>query len=74
MSVINVYQTIQIQSLRVDGLSNSSVLHIGTAGIIKALSNNYNTGRFIGPAPEAVPLPPTPTMTTGPFVPLATGR
>lgn len=55
---ITVYQTIQIQNLKIGSITNSSVLQIGSAGIIKALSNLYNTGRFIGPAPapgEAIP-------------------
>lgn len=49
---MQIYQSISIQSLRIDGISNSSVLQIGTAGIIKALSNLYNTGSFTGPAPQ----------------------
>lgn len=62
-----VNQTITIHSLRVEAVSNSSVLQIGTAGIVKPLSNLYNTGGFTGPAPAAgatspvslVPFPPT---------------
>jgi spore germination protein PB len=63
--MINVYQTINIQSLRINGISNSSVLQIGTAGIIKSLSNLYNTGRFSGPAPEAGPIEPSPLVPFG---------
>ncbi|MDU5950107.1 MAG: spore germination protein GerPB, partial [Paenibacillus macerans] len=51
--MIHVQQTISIQCLRINGITNSSVLQIGTAGIIKSLSNLYNTGGFTGPAPEA---------------------
>jgi spore germination protein PB len=47
-----IHQTIMIQHLRVDSVSNSSVLQIGTAGAISALSNQYNTGGFTEPAPE----------------------
>jgi len=60
MSTIHVHQTFHIHSLRVDSLANSSVLQIGTAGVVKALSNNYNTGGYTGPAPQAV----SPTGTT----------
>ncbi len=48
-----IHQTIQIHTLRVDAVSNSSVLQIGSAGCIQGLSNLYNTGGFTGPAPEA---------------------
>jgi len=60
-----VHQSIVIHQLRVDSVANSSVLQIGSAGMIKGLSNLYNTGGFTGPAPAAatynaaslVPLP-----------------
>lgn len=48
---IFVQQTIIINNLRIDAVTNSSVLQIGSAGIIKSLSNLYNTGGFTGPAP-----------------------
>ncbi|MBV6717057.1 spore germination protein GerPB [Paenibacillus chitinolyticus] len=47
-----IHQTITIHQLRVDAVSNSSVLQVGSAGSIRALSNQYNTGGFTGPAPE----------------------
>lgn len=50
---MNIHQTITIHHMRIGGISNSSVLQIGTAGLIKPLSNLYNTGGFTGPAPEA---------------------
>ncbi|MDF2922653.1 MAG: spore germination protein [Paenibacillaceae bacterium] len=50
--IINVYQTISIRSLTLGSLANSSVLQIGSAGVVKGLSNNFNTGGFTGPAPE----------------------
>ncbi|UJF32891.1 spore germination protein GerPB [Paenibacillus hexagrammi] len=63
-----IHQTIMIQNLRVDSVANSSVLQIGSAGSIRSLSNLYNTGGFIEPAPQVgtsgtnpvslVPLPP----------------
>ncbi len=48
-----VHQSIVIHSLRVDAVSNSSVLQIGSAGIIKSLSNVYNAGGFPDEAAEA---------------------
>lgn len=47
-----INQTICINYLRVEAVSNSSVLQIGSAGIIKPLSNLYNTGGFTEPAPQ----------------------
>lgn len=47
-----IHQTIMIQNLKVGSVANSSVLQIGTAGTIRSLSNLYNTGGFIEPAPE----------------------
>lgn len=67
---ITVHQNITIHQIRIEAISNSSVFQIGTAGIIKSLSNVYNTGGFTEPAPEfdlesaytpsspMVPLPP----------------
>ncbi|AAU22725.1 spore germination protein GerPB [Bacillus sp. GM2] len=46
-----INQTIQINYLRVEGISNSSVLQIGSAGSIKTLANLYNTGSYTEPAP-----------------------
>jgi spore germination protein PB len=53
--IMNFYinQSICINQLKVGGVTNSSVLQIGSAGIIKPLSNLYNTGGFKSPAPEA---------------------
>jgi len=48
---MNIYQNITIHHMRVDGVSNSSVLQIGTAGSVRALANLYNTGGFTEPAP-----------------------
>ncbi|MEB1807360.1 MAG: spore germination protein GerPB [Bacillaceae bacterium] len=60
-----INQNIVIHNLRVDGITNSSVLQIGSAGMIKGTSNLYNTGGFVEPAPELDP------PTTLPLVPLA---
>jgi spore germination protein PB len=64
-----INQTIQINFLKVDAVSNSSVLQIGSAGIIKPLANLYNTGAFTTPAPPAIS--PGGSQSEGPLVPLA---
>ncbi|MEH7444455.1 spore germination protein GerPB [Bacillus sp. JJ1122] len=48
-----IQQSIHINLLKIDGITNSSVLQIGSAGIIKPASYLYNTGGFTGPAPQA---------------------
>ncbi|CAM3566782.1 MULTISPECIES: spore germination protein GerPB [Paenibacillus] len=53
---VTIHQSITIHQLRVEAVTNSSVLQIGTAGEIRALSNIYNTGGFTGPAPEFEPI------------------
>jgi spore germination protein PB len=52
---MNIYvnQSIIIQHFKVGNITNSSILQIGSAGMIKALSNQYNTGGFYAPAPAA---------------------
>lgn len=47
-----VHQQITIQQLKVESVSNSSVLQVGSAGSIRSLSQLYNTGGFTGPAPS----------------------
>lgn len=49
-----IQQSISIHLIRIDGITNSSVLQIGSAGIIKPTSNLFNTGEFTGPAPEPI--------------------
>lgn len=48
-----IQQSISINTIRIDGITNSSVLQIGSAGIIRPTSNLFNTGGFTSPAPEA---------------------
>lgn len=65
-----INQSICINYLRVEAVSNSSVLQIGSAGIIKPLSNLYNTGGFRQPAPQigsdvASPVVPLTSPTAG---------
>lgn len=49
---LTVHQQITIQQLRVDNVTNSSVLQVGAAGSVRSLSQLYNTGGFTGPAPQ----------------------
>ncbi|MBT2756445.1 spore germination protein GerPB [Mesobacillus foraminis] len=55
MANFYIQQSISINLIRIDGITNSSVLQIGSAGVIKPASYLYNTGGFKGPAPQAVP-------------------
>jgi len=63
-----VNQKIVIHTLKIEGLTNSSVCQIGSAGIIKPLSNLFNTGGFTEPAPPAGPQPVS--LPAAPLVPL----
>jgi spore germination protein PB len=47
-----IHQTIIIHQLKVDAVSNSSMLQIGSAGTVKTITQLFNTGGFTGPAPE----------------------
>ncbi|OIK09454.1 spore gernimation protein [Bacillus sp. MUM 116] len=49
-----IQQSIQINYIKIGGITNSSVLQIGSAGIIKPAAYLYNTGGFTGPAPAAI--------------------
>lgn len=60
-----VHQSIVIHQLKVEAVQNSSVLQIGSAGIIKSLSKLYNTGGFTEPAPTIGGIAPE-----APLVPL----
>lgn len=48
----HVHQSIHINLIKIGGITNSSVLQIGSAGIIKPAAYLYNTGGFTQPAPE----------------------
>ncbi|MCU9594961.1 spore germination protein GerPB [Caldibacillus thermolactis] len=52
---IYVQQSIHINILRVGSLSNSSILQIGTSGIIKSTAHLANSGGFT----ELAPMPTT---------------
>lgn len=69
-----IQQTIHINLLKVQSIANSSMLQIGSSGIINASSNLFNTGGFTGPAPKAKKLEETlvpAEMPEPPFIPLA---
>lgn len=66
-----IQQSIQINFIKIGGISNSSVLQIGSAGIIKPASHLYNTGGFTEPAPQPVKTTgPTSSLSGTPAVPL----
>ncbi|WP_442599122.1 spore germination protein GerPB [Neobacillus sp. D3-1R] len=48
-----IQQSIQINTIKIGSVTNSSVLQIGSAGVIRPTSHLFNTGGFIKPAPEA---------------------
>lgn len=50
----NIQQNIQINFLKIGSITNSSVLQIGSAGIIKPVAYLSNTGGFTQPAPAAI--------------------
>jgi spore germination protein PB len=64
-----IKQSININLIRIEGISNASVLQIGSAGVIKPASYLYNTGAFTAPAPEALQ-PGSEPFAPGPLVPL----
>ncbi|MEH7416419.1 spore germination protein GerPB [Neobacillus drentensis] len=49
-----IQQSIHINFIKIGGITNSSVLQIGSAGIIKTQSSLYNTGGFTQPAPAGI--------------------
>lgn len=53
--IFNIQQTIQINNIRIGSVNNSSVIQIGSAGIIKPFATLANTGGFTTPAPKIVP-------------------
>ncbi|MGG1676621.1 spore germination protein GerPB [Neobacillus sp. NRS-1170] len=49
-----IQQNIQINFIKIGGITNSSVLQIGSAGIIKSAAYLSNTGGFTKPAPPTI--------------------
>lgn len=50
--IFNIQQTFQINMIKIGSINNSSVLQIGSAGIIKSQALVSNTGGFEKPAPQ----------------------
>ncbi|MDQ0217570.1 spore gernimation protein KA [Peribacillus cavernae] len=50
--VFHIQQSIQINMIKITNISNSSVFQIGSAGVIKPLSTQANTGQFTESAPQ----------------------
>ncbi|TDQ42078.1 spore germination protein GerPB [Aureibacillus halotolerans] len=57
-----INQTIVIHTIRIAGISNSSVFQIGSSGQIQPLSNLYNSGGFTEPAPLPAEEPVVPPV------------
>ncbi|MEH7014430.1 spore germination protein GerPB [Neobacillus niacini] len=69
-----IQQSIQINFIKISSITNSSVLQIGSAGIIKPASYLYNTGGFTKPAPTAGGTQAISGQTSSPAVPLSGAR
>jgi len=66
-----IQQSIHIHFIKINGVTNSSVLQIGSAGIIKPAAYLYNTGGFAQPAPTLYQKTETTSATyLAPSVPL----
>jgi len=53
---MQIYQQIAINHIRIEVITNASVLQIGSAGSIRSWAQLFNTGGFTVPAPELVPI------------------
>ncbi|MDY0406205.1 spore germination protein GerPB [Virgibacillus sp. 179-BFC.A HS] len=65
---LTIHQSFYIHTIRVNAITNSSVLQIGSTGSIQALSEAYNTGGFTQPAEKLTnkqPIHFTPTVPLG---------
>ncbi|CAM3262454.1 spore germination protein GerPB [Brevibacillus invocatus] len=68
-----VQQHIVIHQLKIESLTNSSICQIGSSGMIKPITQLFNTGGFTGPAPQTELQPErTPPEDFVPRVPLVT--
>ncbi|SDJ87783.1 spore germination protein GerPB [Sediminibacillus albus] len=70
---LTVHQSISIHMLKVNNVSNSSIIQIGSAGMVRAKSELYNTGGYTEPADPAEPSEPAGNSIPqdSPLVPLA---
>ena len=53
--IFQIYQNINVNYIRIEALTNASVLQIGSAGSIRSLAQLANTGGFTAPAPQIIP-------------------
>lgn len=53
---LTVHQCISINVLRIGSVSNSSIVQIGSSGVIQAKADLFNTGEYLEPASPAQPL------------------
>ncbi|CDQ21071.1 spore germination protein PB [Halobacillus karajensis] len=71
---LTVHQSIYIHFLRIGTVASSSIVQIGSSGVIQAKADLYNTGGYTEPAPEALPKEgevDIPEAGTGTLVPLS---
>ncbi|UOQ92798.1 spore germination protein GerPB [Halobacillus shinanisalinarum] len=71
---LTIHQTISIRVLRIGTVANSSIVQIGSSGVIQAKADLYNTGGFTEAA--EVPEPAggqvtVPELGSAPLVPLS---
>lgn len=52
--VIHIQQSIHIHTIKIGGITNSSVFQIGTTGSISPTSYLFNTGEFSKKASQAI--------------------
>jgi spore germination protein PB len=69
-----VHQNIIIHTIKIEVISNSSVFQIGSAGVIKSLSQFYNSGCFTQPAPPTGPVQLQPSPFYVPLISPSHGR
>ncbi len=70
---ITVHQSICIHVLRIGSVSNSSIVQIGSSGVIQAKADLYNSGKYKKPGEQAEPQAGTVTIPDeggAPLVPL----
>ncbi|UOQ43476.1 spore germination protein GerPB [Halobacillus salinarum] len=53
---LTVHQSICIHVLRIGTIANSSIVQIGSSGVIQGKADLYNTGEYTKPGEEAEPV------------------
>ncbi|MCP3026718.1 spore germination protein GerPB [Halobacillus sp. A5] len=72
---MTIYQTISIRYIKIGTVANSSIIQIGSSGVVQAQADLYNSGGFMEPAKEPEPKDGEvyiPDADSGPLVPLTT--